>query len=605
MAENPRELIRAAQTAELQGDVPRAVECLQRAAEAYRKAGNAPRALQLLRHARRLDGSRLDIIEEVQRLEWMPETLLSRGGGEEDEDSRLVQALTDDDVPLPELARRQRLIDEALRAVEARGEKAQPPRVHETWVLETEVAEDLQRLEAQLARVAALAEVSSDADIRQEEVGRRQPGGEAGDAVPAASARPRAPSSMVGVEDAGLRRSGSTTAGAMSDASAGPRAPSSMAGGAWAEREARAAAPEDDVEPGAPAEGVTSVGWGVRGVGLIAEEGMFLAEDGMNAPPVRSTWRPDPRDEEPAPRRRRAPRIIERGPTRADVAADAWCSFCCRPQAEVGALVAGPAGAFICKACLTESASLLGDVTPVPRPTHPGSTAASAADVAFVGQPEVMASLERSLHAGARCLLVVGPEGCGKSTLFSQWQRRGWGVRAPVASLAEAVSTTPLFVEDVDRLSPEDHAALCAFLERDVRPAVVLGARGQVREHGGVRLRGDAGPCLLPTTEALSHAVQGRIPTGVLERVQVLVPLAAPSVADSMEIARARLASRDPAVSLSEDALAAVVKEAARSPRSGHELRALLDRIPAGTWGLEPEAKQPAAPRKGRRKGTS
>ncbi|MCE9670428.1 ClpX C4-type zinc finger protein [Myxococcus stipitatus] len=325
----------------------------------------------------------------------------------------------------------------------------------------------------------------------------------------------------------------------------------------------------------------------------------------MDAPPVRSTWRPDPRDEEPAPRRRREPRIIERGPTRADVAVEAWCSFCCRPQAEVGALVAGPAAAFICKACLTESASLLGDVKPVPRPTHPGSAVTSAADLDFVGQPEVMASIERSLLAGARCLLVVGPEGCGKSTLFSQWQRRGWGVRASVASLSETASTTPLLVEDADRLSPEDHAALCAFLGRDVRPAVVLSARGQAREHGGVRLRGDAGPCVLPTTEALSHAVQGRIPTGVLERVQVLVSLPAPSVADSMEIARARLASRDPAVILSEDALAAIAKEASRSPRAGHELRALLDRIPAGTWGLEPEAKKPAAPRKGRRKGTS
>src|SRR5712692_7885608 len=43
-----------------------------------------------------------------------------------------------------------------------------------------------------------------------------------------------------------------------------------------------------------------------------------------------------------------AQQLAERGPTLADPTAQAWCSFCCRPQSDVGALAAGPAGAFIC-----------------------------------------------------------------------------------------------------------------------------------------------------------------------------------------------------------------------------------------------------------------
>ena len=51
----------------------------------------------------------------------------------------------------------------------------------------------------------------------------------------------------------------------------------------------------------------------------------------------------------------------ERLPVLADAAHRAWCSFCCRPGTEVGALVAGPVGAFICRACTDRAVRLLGD----------------------------------------------------------------------------------------------------------------------------------------------------------------------------------------------------------------------------------------------------
>nr|WP_256434495.1 ClpX C4-type zinc finger protein [Myxococcus sp. CA056] len=309
-------------------------------------------------------------------------------------------------------------------------------------------------------------------------------------------------------------------------------------------------------------------------------------------------------EDDTTPRRRRGPRIIERGPARADAALDAWCSFCCRPRAEVGDLVAGPAGAFICKACLTESASLLGDVSPVPLPARPRSPVRASAAMDFVGQPDVRSSMERALQSGARCILLVGAEGWGKSVLLQMLQRQGRGTLTPVASLAEDLSASPLFVEDVDRLSTEHQTALSVFLARESRPSVVLSARGLAPEPGKLILRGGEERLLVPTTEALSRAVRGVIPVSILEHVQVLLSLHPPTREDYVEMARVRLALREPATSLSDSVLSAFAAEAERSPRAGHELQALLQRVPPGTWELENVTK-PTPLRKGRRKGTS
>ena len=51
--------------------------------------------------------------------------------------------------------------------------------------------------------------------------------------------------------------------------------------------------------------------------------------------------------------------LVERVPVLADPEQKAWCSFCCRPDAEVGRLVAGPAGAFVCRACVQLARDLL------------------------------------------------------------------------------------------------------------------------------------------------------------------------------------------------------------------------------------------------------
>lgn len=511
MADNPRDLLRAAQSAEGQGDVRRAVECLQKAAELYRKSGNAPRALQLLRHARRLDGSRVDIAEEVNRLEWMPETLLARPGREDDEDSRLASEVvrSREREPLPELARRQRLIAEALREAGMASAPSEGVSETRTWILDTTEVEDPQRLEVQLARVAASVAAAEVAQV-------------GGTGVPSTEA---------------------------------VRAVASVA---------------------------------AEGQGSTAPRPAALAEDASPDGP---------------PRRRREKRLIDRGPTRADVAVDAWCSFCCRPRAEVGDLVAGPAGAFICKSCLSESLSLLGDVTPVEPPARPRPMEPAGAFMELVGQAAARELLDGALQAGARCLLAVGPEGCGKSVWFQQLQRQGRGVLISVSALDPAPPPRSLLIEDVDRLDASAQARLAAFLARHPGHTVLLSARGLCPDARGPVLRGDSGRVPVPTTAVLTRAVREAVPVSLLEHVQVLLPLHAPTHSDYVEVARRRLALREPAVSLSEDVLAAFAAEAVRSPRAGHELHALLHRVPAGTWGLEDAAK-PAPPRKGRRKGT-
>src|SRR5687768_16429711 len=108
---SPRDHIRAAQAAELRGDKAVAVAELLKAAALFRKVGNSARAHQLLRHAQKLDPSRVDIAEQINKLEWMPDNSIAGalegpGAGEP-----VLELKLDPD----ELAERQRLIEEALR----------------------------------------------------------------------------------------------------------------------------------------------------------------------------------------------------------------------------------------------------------------------------------------------------------------------------------------------------------------------------------------------------------------------------------------------------------------------------------------------------------
>jgi len=131
-------------------------------------------------------------------------------------------------------------------------------------------------------------------------------------------------------------------------------------------------------------------------------------------------------------------RMFDRGPTVSDPELAAWCSFCCRPRTEVGDLVAGPAGAFICAGCLRESLRLLNlEVAPpppplalAPPPVTPAPSAPAPAPVPpwdLVGQREAVELVQRGLDLGMGWILVVGPEGSGKTAFLRALERRGAG----------------------------------------------------------------------------------------------------------------------------------------------------------------------------------
>ncbi|WP_434389687.1 ClpX C4-type zinc finger protein [Melittangium boletus] len=436
MADNVRDVIRAAQQAELGGDKRRAIELFQRAAELCQRTGNTPRATQLLRYALRLDPSRADLRETLDRLEAGEAIAGPPGAAPEDPD--------DEDPP-------------------------DAP----TWAVEEEGA--------------SLQDALREAELSVE---RR--------ANPVALAVKAMRSAV---------------------------------------REPPAVRPEEPAPaPAAPEE---------------------------------------------------SGRFIERGPTRADPTLDAWCSFCCRPKAEVGALVAGPAGAFICATCIAESGGLLGGVAPAVPVLRPRAVSRRVEEAALLGQDAAREALARGLAGGARRLLLLGPEGAGKSTWLRELARQGRGEFAPLEALEHASGDAdlPLFVEDVDRLPAAAQAALEGFLTRQPRRTVVLSCRGGAVARGP-SLVSDAGRVLLPTTAALAEATRGALPLPLLEQVQWLVSLEAPGVALLREIARRELRARED-VQVSDEVLTALAEEAAASPRLGHELRALLGRLPSGLWRVE------------------
>ncbi|HET9452409.1 MAG TPA: ClpX C4-type zinc finger protein, partial [Aggregicoccus sp.] len=315
MADEVRETIRAAQAAELRGDLDGAIALLRQAAALYRSKGNRARAMQMLRQALRLDDARTDVAEELRRLE----------------------ALSDGE-----------LYAEALR----------------------------QQEEAQLAR-------------EQQELLSAQT-----------------------LEALSLAAADETL-----DAAALERA-----------LEGAAALLPEEGDAGQLEQVLHS------SAGLLPE---------LDAAP-----------------RARAQRLVERGPSRAAPELAAWCSFCCRPAAEVGALVAGPAGAFICVGCARESTALLGAV-PVP---HAPPREPVPAPLPLVGQEAAQELLERALSQGARRILVLGPEGSGKSTWMRALVAAGRAVPGDPARLETPAPGNVLVLEDVDRLAAPAQEALAAWL---------------------------------------------------------------------------------------------------------------------------------------------
>jgi hypothetical protein len=276
------------------------------------------------------------------------------------------------------------------------------------------------------------------------------------------------------------------------------------------------------------------------------------------------------------PRRRGsadAAALFERGPQQADPAVEAWCSFCCRPKGEVGPLVAGPAGAYVCAACVTSAAKLLATpiaALPVPAPSAPRRAVATSHQLP--SQAKAKATWDRRRPKVA---LVLGPEGAGKTTFL---ETLGQPVARPFSRLPD---TETLLVDLNSPLSPDDEAALQAWLDAHPKRRAVLAARGDAPRPVLV-LQGEHGEEPVYDTDSLSQAVASHVSPRLLSKVDAVLPLPSPDREALLHLAKSLLAARE--IELPADALDALVALAERSGRGARELAALIARIPAGRY---------------------
>lgn len=263
---------------------------------------------------------------------------------------------------------------------------------------------------------------------------------------------------------------------------------------------------------------------------------------------------------------------FDRGPQPADPAIDAWCSFCCRPRGEVGALIAGPAGAFICGGCLVVAGRLMALPMPTPLPqSRPSSRSRVVAGPELPAQAHVRSQLERRRPKVA---LVLGPEGAGKSVLLERLGR-------PAARPFVRVDGDSALVDLSTPLTPEEESALQAWLDGHPDRRAVLATRGAAPTPVLV-LQGEHGEEPVYDTASIHQAVASHLSPSILSRVDSVLPLPAPDRAALRHLAQSLLAARD--VELPEDALESIVGLAERSGRGARELAALIARIPAGRY---------------------
>jgi hypothetical protein len=116
----------------------------------------------------------------------------------------------------------------------------------------------------------------------------------------------------------------------------------------------------------------------------------------------------------------------------------------------------------------------------------------------------------------------------------------------------------------------------------------VLAARGK-KPTANLPIRSRGASHSLYTTQALTAACGARLPVELLEQVREVLTLASSSAQQLAEIARKLAAAR--ALVLSDELIAAIAAQAVRSKRGGHEVKALIDRIPDGSWSLAAAAK--------------
>lgn len=235
--------------------------------------------------------------------------------------------------------------------------------------------------------------------------------------------------------------------------------------------------------------------------------------------------------------------VEQREPKLADPNADAWCSFCCRPKTEVGPVVGGPTGSFVCASCVSTSSQLL----KVPAPG--GEVIPTWKITALDHQlPSQRRATQRLTRLRAKLTLVIGPTGSGKSA----WLATLGNVRVLDGSSPMTVTDEPTFIV----ITGEP-------------PAPVLTLQG---EHGLEPIHDTA-----TLSKSLPH-----LDCKLIEQIDAVFPFETPTRDSLRELAQAIASSRG--LTLPETAFTQLTELAHRSGRGAHELIALLARIPTGSY---------------------
>ena len=252
--------------------------------------------------------------------------------------------------------------------------------------------------------------------------------------------------------------------------------------------------------------------------------------------------------------------VEQREPQLADPSLDAWCSFCCKPKAEVGALVAGPAGAYVCQACVEKSASLL----PLPAKRGEGRGAHWEVKALKFELKSQRRARERFTRSRSKLTLVIGPEGSGKS----KW----------LESLGPQSDVQHLELEKP--LTEQEEAELLAWLQPAARSAFLI-VRAPVPPPALV-LQGEHGEEPLHDTASLEQALP-QVSAKILAKVDAVISFDLPRPDELASLAQAMGEARG--VSLPSSTLTQLVALAEKANRGAHELAVLIARIPPGKYG--------------------
>jgi hypothetical protein len=259
---------------------------------------------------------------------------------------------------------------------------------------------------------------------------------------------------------------------------------------------------------------------------------------------------------------------------------EAWCSFCCKPISEVGKLVAGSTGSFICAGCVAESM----------RDLNVGASRVSPELLSggpLLGQEEGVRAVQGALAEGRSFVLLVGPPGCGKSLFLREAASRGLGERvATPEDVLHLRGNGALLVDDGPAFQDVAQTVRSA-LDRRAAP-VLLAATGTAPEALWTLEDGDS-RAYVYSSEALVAATAGRVSRELAERVDA-VAIFRPLEVEALQTLAQRFVQERAEATLPEAFIRSAVEHAARSGRGAHELAALLGRVPAGAWKL-PSAK--------------